>query len=194
MFIIENIYLKIHKRKCLFNVKNKTKTLALSVQKSIEQIQLVLNSTEVGLHQLTALVNCRSLHMVSHCLLFLMTAIQFSLPSWLPSFLGLCPGIDRAVLWWGRRCYLPGSVLLRHCSDVLFNCVQCATYMAKEKVKHTHKLSCWNETFPLDNVAWFICQRWYATWWRVWVKCWHCWPWHTIKTTGNLGRTGALCK
>ncbi|XP_029983370.1 protein tweety homolog 3-like isoform X2 [Sphaeramia orbicularis] len=30
---------------------------------SLEQIQYVLNSTEVGLHQLTALVDCRSLHM-----------------------------------------------------------------------------------------------------------------------------------
>lgn len=30
---------------------------------SLEQIQAVLNSTEVGLHQLTALVDCRSLHM-----------------------------------------------------------------------------------------------------------------------------------
>ncbi|XP_068444872.1 protein tweety homolog 3-like isoform X2 [Clinocottus analis] len=30
---------------------------------SLEQIQSVLNSTEVGLHQLTALVDCRSLHM-----------------------------------------------------------------------------------------------------------------------------------
>lgn len=35
------------------------------VQESLEQIQSVLNSTEVGLHQLTALVDCRSLHMVS---------------------------------------------------------------------------------------------------------------------------------
>ncbi|KAG7263491.1 hypothetical protein CRUP_013802 [Coryphaenoides rupestris] len=32
-------------------------------QGSLEQIQSVLNSTEVGLHQLTALVDCRSLHM-----------------------------------------------------------------------------------------------------------------------------------
>uniref|UniRef100_A0A674NSB6 Protein tweety homolog n=1 Tax=Takifugu rubripes TaxID=31033 RepID=A0A674NSB6_TAKRU len=30
---------------------------------NLEQIQSVLNSTEVGLHQLTALVDCRSLHM-----------------------------------------------------------------------------------------------------------------------------------
>ncbi|KAK6301050.1 hypothetical protein J4Q44_G00291480 [Coregonus suidteri] len=30
---------------------------------NLEQIQTVLNSTEVGLHQLTALVDCRSLHM-----------------------------------------------------------------------------------------------------------------------------------
>ncbi|XP_061626269.1 protein tweety homolog 3-like isoform X2 [Phyllopteryx taeniolatus] len=30
---------------------------------TLEQIQSVLNSTEVGLHQLTALVDCRSLHM-----------------------------------------------------------------------------------------------------------------------------------
>lgn len=39
---------------------------ALCMQGSLEQIQSVLNSTEVGLHQLTALVDCRSLHMVSH--------------------------------------------------------------------------------------------------------------------------------
>ncbi|KAJ4945090.1 hypothetical protein JOQ06_013628 [Pogonophryne albipinna] len=32
-------------------------------QGSLEQIQSVLNSTEIGLHQLTALVDCRSLHM-----------------------------------------------------------------------------------------------------------------------------------
>ncbi|CAF88451.1 unnamed protein product, partial [Tetraodon nigroviridis] len=30
---------------------------------NLEQIQSVLNATEVGLHQLTALVDCRSLHM-----------------------------------------------------------------------------------------------------------------------------------
>lgn len=41
-------------------------TFASCVQGSLEQIQSVLNSTEVGLHQLTALVDCRSLHMVSH--------------------------------------------------------------------------------------------------------------------------------
>lgn len=35
------------------------------MQADLEQIQAVLNATEVGLHQLTALVDCRSLHMVS---------------------------------------------------------------------------------------------------------------------------------
>ncbi|GAA6084319.1 protein tweety homolog 3, partial [Tachysurus ichikawai] len=30
---------------------------------NLEQIQGVLNTTEIGLHQLTALVDCRSLHM-----------------------------------------------------------------------------------------------------------------------------------
>lgn len=40
-------------------------TFLLSVfQSNLEQIQEVLNSTEIGLHQLTALVDCRSLHMV----------------------------------------------------------------------------------------------------------------------------------
>uniref|UniRef100_A0A8C6K7X8 Protein tweety homolog n=1 Tax=Nothobranchius furzeri TaxID=105023 RepID=A0A8C6K7X8_NOTFU len=34
-----------------------------SAKENLEQIQSVLNSTEVGLHQLTALVDCRSLHM-----------------------------------------------------------------------------------------------------------------------------------
>uniref|UniRef100_A0A3Q3FH98 Protein tweety homolog n=1 Tax=Kryptolebias marmoratus TaxID=37003 RepID=A0A3Q3FH98_KRYMA len=34
-----------------------------SAKESLEQIQSTLNSTEVGLHQLTALVDCRSLHM-----------------------------------------------------------------------------------------------------------------------------------
>lgn len=34
-------------------------------QSNLEQIQGVLNTTEIGLHQLTALVDCRSLHMVS---------------------------------------------------------------------------------------------------------------------------------
>ncbi|KAM4584210.1 protein tweety homolog 3-like [Odontesthes bonariensis] len=34
-----------------------------STKGTLEQIQSVLNSTEVGLHQLTALVDCRSLHM-----------------------------------------------------------------------------------------------------------------------------------
>lgn len=114
----------------------------LCVQESLEQIQSVLNSTEVGLHQLTALVDCRSLHMVSHCLLCLMAEIRSALPSWrffspLLFFKGLCPGFDWAVLWWSRRSYLPGSVLLCHRSDVLFYCVQCATYLAKEEVSHT---------------------------------------------------------
>uniref|UniRef100_H3CS53 Protein tweety homolog n=1 Tax=Tetraodon nigroviridis TaxID=99883 RepID=H3CS53_TETNG len=36
---------------------------ASCVQANLEQIQSVLNATEVGLHQLTALVDCRSLHM-----------------------------------------------------------------------------------------------------------------------------------
>lgn len=39
---------------------------ASCLQANLEQIQSVLNSTEVGLHQLTALVDCRSLHMVSY--------------------------------------------------------------------------------------------------------------------------------
>lgn len=34
-------------------------------QGSLEEIQGVLNTTEISLHQLTALVDCRSLHMVS---------------------------------------------------------------------------------------------------------------------------------
>ncbi|KAM4749784.1 protein tweety homolog 3-like isoform 3-T4 [Anableps anableps] len=34
-----------------------------TAKENLEQIQSVLNSTEVGLHQLTALVDCRSLHM-----------------------------------------------------------------------------------------------------------------------------------
>lgn len=34
-------------------------------QGSLEEIQGILNTTEISLHQLTALVDCRSLHMVS---------------------------------------------------------------------------------------------------------------------------------
>lgn len=45
-------------------------TSASCAQGSLEQIQSLLNSTEVGLHQLTALVDCRSLHMVSHSVRF----------------------------------------------------------------------------------------------------------------------------
>lgn len=57
------------------------------LQGTLEQIQSVLNSTEVGLHQLTALVDCRSLHMVSHFVCcgknlksntFLHNSLQFS--------------------------------------------------------------------------------------------------------------------
>lgn len=55
------IYISIFEHACV--------TFAYCVQGSLEQIQSVLNSTEVGLHQLTALVDCRSLHMVSHCVL-----------------------------------------------------------------------------------------------------------------------------
>lgn len=35
-----------------------------SFQGSLEEIQGILNTTEISLHQLTALVDCRSLHMV----------------------------------------------------------------------------------------------------------------------------------
>ena len=34
-------------------------------QGRLEEIQSILNTTEISLHQLTALVDCRSLHMVS---------------------------------------------------------------------------------------------------------------------------------
>lgn len=34
------------------------------IQERLEGIQEVLNTTEISLHQLTALVDCRSLHMV----------------------------------------------------------------------------------------------------------------------------------
>lgn len=61
-------------------------TFASCVQGSLEQIQSVLNSTEVGLHQLTALVDCRSLHMVSHFVLEEKTPqIQDFLHNWLLS-------------------------------------------------------------------------------------------------------------
>ncbi|XP_024914227.1 protein tweety homolog 3-like [Cynoglossus semilaevis] len=55
-----------------------------NTKESLEQVQSVLNSTEVGLHQLTALVDCRSLHMVRSCgLIYLIlfsfiTALMFS--------------------------------------------------------------------------------------------------------------------
>lgn len=38
--------------------------VASSFQGSLEEIQGILNTTEISLHQLTALVDCRSLHMV----------------------------------------------------------------------------------------------------------------------------------
>lgn len=41
------------------------KVFVCVLQGNLEQIQGVLNTTEIGLHQLTALVDCRSLHMVS---------------------------------------------------------------------------------------------------------------------------------
>lgn len=37
----------------------------INFQGSLEEIQGILNTTEISLHQLTALVDCRSLHMVS---------------------------------------------------------------------------------------------------------------------------------
>lgn len=36
-----------------------------NLQGRLEEIQRILNTTEISLHQLTALVDCRSLHMVS---------------------------------------------------------------------------------------------------------------------------------
>jgi len=51
---------------------------------------------------------------------------------------GLRPSIDWAVLWRGGGSHLPGSLLLCHRSDVLIYCVQCATYLAWQEVKHTH--------------------------------------------------------
>lgn len=36
----------------------------IGYQSNLEEMQAVLNSTEVSLHHLTALVDCRSLHMV----------------------------------------------------------------------------------------------------------------------------------
>lgn len=130
-------------------------TFALCVQGSLEQIQSVLNSTEVGLHQLTALVDCRSLHMVSHFVCCVrrretssnpknhsqqLTSLLYS--PLLSSSLGLCSGINRPVLWWSWGSHLPGSLLLCHCSDVLFHCVQCATHLAWQEVTHAHTHTC----------------------------------------------------
>lgn len=39
-------------------------SLWVGYQSNLEEMQAVLNSTEVSLHHLTALVDCRSLHMV----------------------------------------------------------------------------------------------------------------------------------
>lgn len=39
--------------------------VVIRFQGSLEEIQGILNTTEISLHQLTALVDCRSLHMVS---------------------------------------------------------------------------------------------------------------------------------
>lgn len=107
------------------------------MQANLEQIQSVLNATEVGLHQLTALVDCRSLHMVS----FL--ARPRTSPPLHRSFgralsAGLRPGADRAVLRRGGGPHLPGPLLLRHRPDVLLHRVQCATYLARQEVTHTH--------------------------------------------------------
>ena len=76
-------------------------TFASCVQGSLEQIQSVLNSTEVGLHQLTALVDCRSLHMVSHFVLQekkLLKSKTFFTTDSSALHVGLRSGIDWAVL------------------------------------------------------------------------------------------------
>uniref|UniRef100_A0A665TJQ4 Protein tweety homolog n=1 Tax=Echeneis naucrates TaxID=173247 RepID=A0A665TJQ4_ECHNA len=52
----------VHLFVCLSVFLSATRDYA-NTKGSLEQIQSVLNSTEVGLHQLTALVDCRSLHM-----------------------------------------------------------------------------------------------------------------------------------
>lgn len=80
-------------------------SFALCMQGNLEQIQSVLNSTEVGLHQLTALVDCRSLHMVSH-VCCVKRKDNFSNPRrstdssrlLASAFAGLCSGIDGPVL------------------------------------------------------------------------------------------------
>lgn len=79
-------------------------TFAPCVQGNLEQIQSVLNSTEVGLHQLTALVDCRSLHMVSHFVGCVREERSSNLglysatDSFVSLLAGLCSGIDWAVL------------------------------------------------------------------------------------------------
>lgn len=107
------------------------------VQAHLEQIQSVLNATEVGLHQLTALVDCRSLHMVRFTRLrsHLSTALAGSRGRSLAT--GLRPGADRAVLRRGGGPNLPGALLLRHRPDVLLHRLQCAPYLARQEVTHT---------------------------------------------------------
>lgn len=77
-------------------------------------------------------------------------------PAWClssPRLEGLRPSVDRALLWRGGGSHLPGSLLLRHCSDVLLNRVQCAAYLAEEEVSHTHSRGCCRARFPLHSVA-----------------------------------------
>ncbi len=51
-------------------------------QSNLEEMQAVLNSTEVSLHHLTALVDCRSLHMVRVYLWKILEFVNvFKLPS-----------------------------------------------------------------------------------------------------------------
>lgn len=133
------------------------------VQESLEQIQSVLNSTEVGLHQLTALVDCRSLHMVSHCGFCLL--IKWSLKvqpdispllvrkDYVQALTGLCyDGVEGLI-------YL---VLFSFITALMFSSIVCSvphTWPRKRYPACTAVVFVVH-VFPLHNVAQLIYQTW----------------------------------
>lgn len=120
-------------------------TFASCVQGNLEQIQSVLNSTEVGLHQLTALVDCRSLHMVSHFVCCVReekssnlrlseqpTPLFLSSQDYVQALTGLCyDGVEGLI-------YL---VLFSFVTALMFSSIVCSvphTWPGK-RYAHTHK-------------------------------------------------------
>lgn len=59
-----------------------------------------------------------------------------------PCAAGLRPGHDRSVLWWTGRPHLPCALLLCYCSHVQLDCLQRASHLAGEEVRHPLPSGC----------------------------------------------------